>query len=572
MVLSGLPSAGSWTLTRSPGDITTSGTGTSVTISSLPAGTYSYTVTNSAGCNSPSSQSVVIPFPPESPEVIAGLITQPTCNLSTGSVELSGLPSSGTWTLTRSPGDVSFTGTGTSMTISSLSSGTYSFTVTNSAGCSSPASANITIANQPAIPEVPVIETISPPTCTLAAGSVKITGLPEAGTWTLTRYPGGFASTGSGTVTTITGITPGLYNYAVTNEDGCISGLSANVLLPAVPSAPPPPAIGTVTQPGPAVTTGSVVLSGLPVTGPWTLNRSPDNVITDGTGSSVIISGLTSGVYNFSVTNSDQCTSALSDAVTIGAITDKAVVVINFPAPVCFPATIDLTDPKITAGSTPNLIFTYWTDAMATVPFTTPETATSGTWYIKGTSSGGTSDTEPVMVTVFHTPDADAGTDQVLVNQTSAQMNAALINNYETGLWSVISGSGEFFDPAYPKTSVNGLSDDNNTFLWKVTNGICPASIDTVVITLQSHLIPTLITPNMDGRNDYLVIKGFDASDKIELMVFDRRGVQVYRSDNYDNQWNGIDLNGQPLESDTYFYIVKSSKSVSLRGYIMIRK
>src|SRR5659263_319074 len=43
-----------------------------------------------------------------------GGITQPTCDLPAGSVILGGLPSSGTWTLTRMPGAVITTGTGTS--------------------------------------------------------------------------------------------------------------------------------------------------------------------------------------------------------------------------------------------------------------------------------------------------------------------------------------------------------------------------------------------------------------------------------------------------------------------------
>ena len=66
---------------------------------------------------------------------VVGLITNPTCSLATGSVVLSGLPSTGVWTLTRSPGGVTTTGTGTSITISGLASGTYTFTVTNSVSC-----------------------------------------------------------------------------------------------------------------------------------------------------------------------------------------------------------------------------------------------------------------------------------------------------------------------------------------------------------------------------------------------------------------------------------------------------
>src|SRR5512133_2544302 len=42
---------------------------------------------------------------------VRGTITSPTCIVPTGSVVLSGLPSAGTWTLTRNPGSVPTTGT-----------------------------------------------------------------------------------------------------------------------------------------------------------------------------------------------------------------------------------------------------------------------------------------------------------------------------------------------------------------------------------------------------------------------------------------------------------------------------
>ena len=139
-------------------------------------------------------------------------------------------------------------------------------------------------------------------------------------------------------------------------------------------------------------------------------------------------------------------------------------------------------------------------------------------------------------------PIVNAGPDQVLFSQLGTTMDAEIVNNYESGVWLVISGTGEFFDSTYAKTTTSKLSIGKNIFLWTVTNKVCPASSDTVMIVVHELLVPTLITPNMDGKNDYLVIKGYENIGKIELTIFDRRGVQVYKKINYDNSWNGVDL------------------------------
>ncbi|MFN8273380.1 MAG: hypothetical protein U0X58_00680 [Flavobacteriaceae bacterium] len=64
----------------------------------------------------------------------SGTITQPTCSTATGSIELTGLPA-GTWTI--NPGAIA--GSGANYTISGLIAGNYSYTVTNSVGCTSAA-------------------------------------------------------------------------------------------------------------------------------------------------------------------------------------------------------------------------------------------------------------------------------------------------------------------------------------------------------------------------------------------------------------------------------------------------
>ena len=92
------------------------------------------------------------------------------------------------------------------------------------------------------------------------------------------------------------------------------------------------------------------------------------------------------------------------------------------------------------------------------------------------------------------------------------------------------------------------------------------------VSLFKNLIIPTLITPNGDGRNDYFVLKGLTILGKTELIIFDRKGAEVYKNMDYDNSWNGVDYNKSHLPDDTYFYVLKSENGKSLSGYIVIRR
>ena len=571
VILNGLPSPGTWTLVRNPGAVTSSGNGTSTTVTGLAAGTYNFTVTSAEGCISAASADAVINPAPSAPTPpVIGTITQPTCAISTGSVVLSGLPATGSWTLTRTPGGVTIAGTGTSITIASIPSGTYTYSVTNSTGCASSSSANVIINPQPTIPPAPTIGTITPPTCSLSTGGVDLTGLPSTGTWTVIRYPGTINTNGTGTSTTISGLTSGTYNFTVTTSDGCLSVPSLNVVIPAQPPTPPAPVIGAITQPTFAIPSGSVVLSGLPSAGSWTLTRYPDLSITTGSGTTKTISELEGGVYTFTVTNSIGCASPESAEVTIST-PGVPILVITDPQPVCYPSTVDITSESITAGSTPGLTYTYWTDKDATIPYSTPSTAAAGIYFIKGTTVSGYFNIKAVTVTVDKKPVPFGGDDQTLYYETTTTLEGFLAIN-ETGIWSVLTGKGIFDNETDPKTVVSDLAEGENFLLWTVKGRVCPAVSDTVVISVQNITLPTLITPNMDGRNDYFVVRGLTNLGKTRLVVFDRRGAEVYKNMDYDNSWNGIDYNKKDLPDDTYFYILKGENGKSISGYIVIRR
>lgn len=508
---------------------------------------------------------------PPAPRV--GRITQPSCHNPTGSVVLENLPGTGVWTLTRVQDGDLVTGSGTSYTVTGLMPGTWNYTVTNDGGCTSAPSTDISIVQGPDIPGAPVVGTITQPSCNVSTGSLVLSGLPATGNWTLTRQPDGSTFHGSGTSTTMTGIQPGTYTFRVTNSSGCTSLPSQEVTIDPQPSIPTAPAPGAITHPTCDLPTGSVVIGGLPATGTWTLTRFPGSININASGTTFNVIGLNPGSYNFTVTNAAGCTSPVSTDVHINPQPGPVpTLVINNPDPFCLPGVADLTRPAVTAGSTPNLTFTYWRNIQATDTLYTPSAAPEGIYYIRGTIPGGCSAVSPVTVTGYRHPTANAGEDQELTFLFTTTLDAAEPDENSTGTWSVLKGTGTFTSPDYAKTTVTDLSLGENLLLWTVSNNVCPPATDEILVTVKKIVIPSLITPDMDLKNDYFVIKEKDVLGRIELTVFDRRGALVFENLNYDNLWHGTNYNGEPLPDDIYFYVIKTEKGLSMSGYLYVRR
>jgi gliding motility-associated-like protein len=106
-----------------------------------------------------------------------------------------------------------------------------------------------------------------------------------------------------------------------------------------------------------------------------------------------------SGCLTFQfISNSSGVATGWTSTVTCSCTTP--VLSIHNPAAVCSPATVDLTDPAVTAGSSGGGTLTYWTNIGCTNPLANPSAVTSsGTYYIKA-ANGSCTDIKPVTVTV----------------------------------------------------------------------------------------------------------------------------------------------------------------------------
>ena len=70
--------------------------------------------------------------------------------------------------------------------------------------------------------------------------------------------------------------------------------------------------------------------------------------------------------------------------------------------------------------------------------------------------------------------------------------------------------------------------------------------------------IPTAITPNGDGANDYWKITKIAGYSGAEIEIYSRWGTLIWKSEpGYSHPWDGKDMNGKDVPMDSYHFVIK---------------
>ena len=94
----------------------------------------------------------------------------------------------------------------------------------------------------------------------------------------------------------------------------------------------------------------------------------------------------------------------------------------------------------------------------------------------------------------------------------------------------------------------------------------CQDTITYNVVVYDELTFPNVITPNGDLSNDYLEIEALKPNS--ELSILNRWGNVVYKSSNYQNDWNGKDQQGVDLKEGVYTVIFISSENKLFHFYV----
>ena len=195
-------------------------------------------------------------------------------------------------------------------------------------------------------------------------------------------------------------------------------------------------------------------------------------------------------------------------------------------------------------------------------------------------------DSSLVEILLYETPsNVSAGNDTTLFFTDEFELNGNFDNPDEEVpvevLWEVAEGVATIDDPHNINSSITNLYaafGEEVKVNFTVEKGTCANLNDTLVITMKTFSPPNGFSPNGDGVNDFLVIKGIDNSIGNELVIYNRWGVEVYRKQDYSNEegWDGKNNDGVELPEDTYYYVIKvidkENNIIRDKGFIVLKR
>lgn len=463
------------------------------------SGTYKVTVTNSIGCPGVDSVGVTV-IPTPSPE-ISGVLA-----ICEGEAT----------TLDAGPGYATYVwSTGASGQILTVSSGgAYSVTVTSPEDCIGSVGINVQESPNPVL---------------------QITGDPSLceGEQTVLSPGAAFSSynwsTGASTAAITVSMT-GQYSLTVTNNAGCSGSDSFAVT---VHPNPTPTISGTL-----SFCQGSS--TSLSVGGAFASYQWSDGQ----TNASISVS--TAGTFSVTVTDQNGCTGIASVSTAVLGLVNPTVT--SIPSGVCPGQQIQLM-----AGGGTDYLWIQGASLLSdpTIPNPTVTLETSASFSVEVSND---CNSEVVSIDlVVNIPQGQAGPDLNVLLGREVTLSASGGVRYTWEGPTSLSCS----DCPNPRTTPQA----SGHYIVRIEDINGCITVDSVFVEVFDDLDRVLdlvntITPNGDGINDVLIIKGLESFDQNSLTIFNRWGEQVFHQDNYQNGFDGT-YKGKLLPSGSYYYILR---------------
>lgn len=192
-------------------------------------------------------------------------------------------------------------------------------------------------------------------------------------------------------------------------------------------------------------------------------------------------------------------------------------------------------------------------------------------YHLPGCSASDTISGE-IQVTFVPELNAPASIQDLSGNCPEKTLKAATVAGADTyewaipGNWKILTGQGTREITLEPPSTGSGTRVYVSV---KNQYGCISAQKDTLIEAPDMQLfIPNAFTPNNDGINDRWEIRNINYFPENNLVVLNRWGNEVYRQTNYQNEWEGSNLN-----EGSYFYnlnIKTCKENKTYRGNLTI--
>jgi PKD repeat protein len=420
----------------------------------------------------------------------------------------------------------------TTQGITVSTSGTYTVTTTNAAGCVATSSPIVVLVN--ALPTTPTITAGTTTFC--QGGSVVLTSSASSNnTWS-----------GGETTQGITATSTGNYTVTVNDVNGCQATSTATVVtVNALPSTP------TISASGPtSFCTGSSV----------TLTSSAANGNTwSSSETTAAINVTASGVFSVTYTDGNGC-QATSAATTVDVSATPVPTISSTATQACSGETITLT-----ASTSDTYLWSNGTTSQ------TVDATANGTYYVTTTNANlcdGVGQSAAVTLTFTQTPTASA------TNSTSG--NVVTFTNTSTNATSYSWDFGDQSNSSATSPSHAFAANGSYTVTLTATNGNCTDVITyTLVISVGLNEVENFadvkLYPNPTSANTTLEFENQSANEATVTIINQLGQIITVQNVQLEQGNNSIELNTIELNNGLYTVVLQTENN-SVNRRLIIQK
>jgi len=507
-------------------------TGVGSSISNLSSGSYITIIQDANNCY---DTSLVTVNSINGPDLsIAGI--DPSCfEFCDGEVSVSTSSGSGNYSYTWNNGGVNSIETG-------LCAGSYSVEVQDqTSGCLSSAYITITEPDSISLSTPFIVGATCNDSCN---GEVSV--IPSGGIvdysfiWSPSSLSGSY----------LTGICAGIQNVVVTDNNGCSTSQNIQIDQPAAITI----SIDNITNAYCVNNAdGSIAISVIGGNGNYNYSWSTYPVSSFNSTSEDINSLLPTN-YVINVTDINNCVG--TDTIPIDTIhvllADAGADTAN-----CINDCITLTG----TGSGSSSFTLAWLDSNSniislsdTVLICSPNIGTIN--YILEISDQNCNHYDTISVLTNSLPLVDAGADIVELYGSLVNLGGNPVGPIGSSyLWIPLTHFVSLNDSSNSNPLIELLSLLNYTVFVTDTNG-CVSSDEILVTPIPEIEYPSGFSPNSDGINEEWLIENIEEFPNCVVEIYNRWGELLFRSEGYNEKWNG-DYNNKPLPVGTYYYIIE---------------